>query len=827
MLISREWLQDYIDLTELTNQQLADTLTSLGLEVESIDEIPAIDELIIVALVEEAQQHGKRLRRCLVNDGQGQHEVICGASNVESGMHVVLAKVGATVQGRKITATPIRGVVSHGMICSEQELNIGDDGDGIIDLKSIVVDLPPLGTKVNSLFKTEDSVFDIAITPNRGDCLSYLGIARELSAKLGKPITYPNKEADLAETADTVDIVVDELSGCRRFCSLQAQINGAIPSSPFWLKRRLRVSGIRPINVVVDITNYVMLEYGQPLHAYDATDISGALLKVERANGRQQTFISLDGQERQLQQDDILICDKERVIGLAGIIGGANSEIKTTTRQLVIELANFDALAINKTARRLGLQTESSYRFARGVDVEHLFDVGQRTRALLAELLPTGSTISRQPRDVYPLHHSPTKIAVRLARARKILGLPSLTQGICQQILESLACRVVDQTSERLLVEVPSYRYDVSREIDLIEEIGRLRGLDAITSELPFSQMSAGLERRDRGFSERLASSLASHGLQETCSFAMVARDDYQRLAITSGHPLYPSVELRNPINTQLQVMQTTLLPNLLQALITNRNHRRSGVRLFEIARGYFAHDLQVADNFAPFSYVQEQGRHVPDDQLSRPHEHNIVAGIIDSPVRFKGWQGGEQLADVYWGKRLLLKICADLAVSPTIEVVAGDCHPFLNPYASLCLVTDKYLGYVGELHPRVLGNFKVDGKVLFFELLVDRLAEARQQTKVVSLAKYPPICRDLAFVMNKELPYRRVLETVASFPQRQYLNEFRLFDIFELAGDKKSLAFHAYFVAADRTLTDKEVEEEITALIGWFAQCLQAELRS
>lgn len=824
MLISREWLQDYIDLAELSNQQLADTLTSLGLEVESCNEIPAIDNLVVVALVKEVQQHGKRLRRCLVNDGQQQHEVICGASNVESGMHVVLAKVGATVQGKKITATPIRGVISHGMICSEQELNLGDDGDGIIDLKSIDM---PLGTRVNSLFETEDTVFDIAITPNRGDCLSYLGIARELSAKLGKQVTYPDKEKVITETDNTVDIVVDELSGCRRFCCLQAQINGAITGSPFWLKRRLRVSGIRPINVVVDITNYIMLEYGQPLHAYDATDIDGALLKVERANGEQQTFTSLDGHERQLQEGDILICDKKRVIGLAGIIGGANSEIKTTTRQLVIELANFEPLAISKTARRLGLQTESSYRFARGVDVEQLFDVGRRTRALYAELLPAGSTISCQPLDIYPLRHSPTKIAVRLARARKILGFPSLTQSSCQQILESLACRVVDQTSERLLVEVPSYRYDLSREIDLIEELGRLRGFDTIPNELPFSQISAGLEGRDRGFSERLANSLAGQGLQETCSFAMVSRDDYQRLAITSGHPLYPTVELRNPINSQLQVMQTTLLLNLLQALVNNRNHRRYGVKLFEIARGYFADTVQVADNFASFSYVQEQGRHVPDDQLTRPHEHNIVAGIIDSPVRFKNWQGDQQLADIYWGKRLLLNVCADLAISPTVEVVASDCYPFLNPYASLCLVADRYLGYIGELHPRVLRNFKIDGKVLFFELLVDRLAEAQRQTKVVSLAKYPPVYRDLAFVMAKGLPYRQVLEAIANFPQRRYLNEFRLFDIFELAGDKKSLAFNVSFVAADRTLTDKEVEEEINALIEWFAECLQAELRS
>ena len=824
MLISREWLQDYIDIAEISNQQLAETLTSLGLEVETCDEIPAIDDLTVVALVEEAQQHGKRLRRCLVNDGQEQHEVICGASNVESGMYVALAKIGATVQGRKITATPIRGVISHGMICSEQELNLGDEGEGIIDLKSIDV---PLGTRVNSLFKTEDSVFDIAITPNRGDCLSYLGIARELSAKLGKPVVYPDKEKDLTETDDTIDIVVDELSGCRRFCSLQAQINGTISSSPFWLRRRLRVSGIRPINVVVDITNYVMLEYGQPLHAYDATDINGALLKVERANGKQQTFVSLDGQERQLQEGDILICDKKRVIGLAGIIGGANSEIKTTTRQLVIELANFDALAINKTARRLALQTESSYRFARGVDVEHLFDVGLRTRALFAALLPAGSTISRQPRDIYPLKHTSTKIAVRLTRARKILGLPGLTQNTCQQTLESLACRVVDQTSERLLVEVPSYRYDLSREIDLIEELGRLRGFDTITSELPFSQLSAGLEGRDRGFSERLASSLAGQGLQETCSFAMVARDDYQRLTITSGHPLYPTVELRNPINTQLQVMQTTLLPNLLQALVNNRNHRRYGVKLFEIARGYFADDLQVTDKFAPFSYMQQQGRHVPNDQLTRPREHNIVAGIIDSPVRLKDWQGDQQLADIYWGKRLLLNVCAELAISPTVENIDSDCHPFLNPYASLYLIANNYLGYLGELHPRVLRNFKIDSKVLFFELLVDRLAEARQQTKVVSIAKYPPICRDLAFVMAKELPYRRVLETVANFSQRNYLKEFRLFDIFELTSDKKSLAFNASFVAADRTLTDEEVEEEINALIEWFAKCLGAELRS
>ena len=835
MLISLEWLQDYVDTSTYSAAELADTLTMLGLEVEGVQTLPPIDARVVVGKVLSAVPHpnSDRLTLCVVDSGEGEKEIICGARNVQAGMKVAVAQPGAMIEGRAITARQLRGTVSHGMICSERELGLGDEHEGIMPLATTLA----IGTHLDSIFPTQDSILNLSLTPNRGDCLSYLGIARELAAKLQLPLTSPVGETvPYADAEERVRVAIEADSGCERFCTLHAELS-ALPDAPYYMQRRLRVSGIRPLNVIVDITNYVMLEYGQPLHAYDVTAIGGRTIKVCKAQ-HPATFTALDDKPRQIQRGDILICDAERVIGLAGIIGGANSEIKPDTRAVVVELANFNARSVRKTAKRLALHTESAHRFERQVDVEPLAQIAMRTRYLLSQSFPAGGllALSPQPRDIYPAPQPRRKIALRLPRTRKILGLPALTQDNCQQYLQRLAFKLLDHTDERLLWEVPSFRHDVSREIDLIEEVGRLHGLDQITSTLPLVQQSLGIDDALAIFQNRLKIACAARGLQESVNFAMTAPRDYSRLMIADTHPLYPSLHLHNPINDQLQVMQTTLLPNLLRALSNNRKHRNRGTRMFELGRGYFRADLQITAQHEHYRYLQRQGLHVSNDNTTaRPREHNLMAAIIDTPYQFASWRAQEVPPDIYLGKKLLLQLLHGFGISAgqlTIRAVQSGDVPFFNPFAALYVYSDElYLGCLGELHPQVLGAFKLDGKVLFFELLSDNIYRLAQQRRKIGdySRKYPPVQRDLAFVLSQDVPYREVAATLQNFPTKKYLTDFRLFDIFTaatLGAKQKSMAFSLSFASPEKTLTDAEVDQEIAALLDWMQEKLNARLR-
>ena len=836
MLISLEWLTDYVDVSDLKVTELEETLTMLGLEVEGVEDIPAIDDLVVVGKILQTAPHpdAQRLTLCTVDSGEGTREIVCGANNVKPDMLIALAQPGAKVQGQELKYVTIRGKVSQGMICSERELGLGDEHDGILPLDPSLA----VGTRVNTVFPTADTVLDVSVTPNRGDCLSYLGIARELQAKLNRPLKPPVAEQFAVEKAtEKVKIHIEPDSGCQRFCSLHVQTMTQIPPSPFQIRRRLQIAGIRPINAVVDITNYIMLECGQPLHAYDTKEINDNVIRVKRAKETDK-FVSLDGKPRDISAGDILICDERHIIGLAGIIGGENSEIKDDTHEMVIELAHFDDISVRRTAKRLGIHTESSHRFERGTDIGYLPQVALRTRYLLHKNLPPQTAISAQPSDLYPAPRTEKKIAVRLPRVREVLGLPALTQSICQRNLELLSFKLLDRTEERLLFTVPSWRNDIEREIDLIEEIGRLNGLDRIPYELPIVHQSVGIADTFADFQTAVKVRLASLGLRETVNFAMVSPQEYEtKLAIPPPHPLYPRLELRNPINDQLQAMQTTLLPNLLRCVAKNRNYRIRGARLFEVGRGYFVSKEKIADTlteFPHFAYLQEQGVHIK--ATDRPCEQNLVAGIIDSPFKFSGWQQGKEIQpDIYVGKKLIFAFLSSFGISPReIEVKACEScdYPFLNPFASMDIyVRNCYLGYAGELHPRCLTAFKIEEKVLFFELLLDnifrlqKVAHANNHTP-----KYPPVHRDLAFVVPAAKPYREIARAFKDFPQRTHLTDFRLFDIFtdstSIGEEYKSMAFSVYFSSPERTLTDAEVDEEIANLITWIEKKLPAKLR-
>ena len=831
MLVSLEWLNDYVSVSDLDTDTVSDTLTKLGHEVEGVEELAAIDDLVIVGNVLEVQRHpnASRLVLCRVEANGTTHQVVCGAPNVKAGMRVALALPEAVIAGQKLAIANIRGEESHGMLCSGLELGISKEHEGILSLDTGF----EIGSKINTHLCTQDRVLDVSITPNRGDCLSYFGLARELAAKLDRPLKQLRIDNLVAPpAADSVQVEIAEDSGCSRFCFIRACIKDN-PSSPLWMQRRLMVSGVRPMNTVVDITNYVMLESGQPSHAYDSEQISGDMLKVRRAD-KACGFVALDGKEREIQATDILICDAVRIVGLAGIIGGENSEISINTKDILIEVANFSPICVRKTAKRLGLNTEAAHRFERCVDIGNTARVAARIRDLLVASLPALQSISVDVKDIYPQQVPARRVAVRVSRARRILGIPSLTAKTCMMHLKQLEFDLLDQTEDRMLFGIPSYRADVEREIDLIEEIGRLVGLDKIPYELPVTRMSVGLEDSFSAFLTKVKLRLSVCGMRETISFVFNSAEDYRRLGIDANHSLHPHLRLQNPINAQMRVLQTTLLPNLLQCVDRNRRRQIHGVRLFEVGRSYFSPNHVPKQKF--FQSTAEHGIHMNQSDEKRPRERNIAAGIIDSPFRFGNWRAKAIEPDVYVGKRQLLFLLAALGFTEKdlcIEAIDKTALPFMHPYASL-VVSDgvRCLGYVGELHPRALAQFKLSGHIIYFELMLDSIYQAleHKRRRVRShVSKFPAVQRDLAFVLAKDITYRQVETALQNFPAKENMSNYRLFDIFtgtELGEDKKSIAISFSFQADDRTLTDDEVEGEVSQLLSYMRQHLDAHVR-
>ena len=835
MLVSLEWLNDYVSVNDLDIETVRDTLTKLGHEVEGVEEFAAIDDLVIVADVLEVQKHpnANRLVLCKINTGDTIHQVVCGAPNVQAGMRVVLALPGAVIAGQKLAIANIRGEESNGMLCSGLELGISKEHEGILSLSTGQNEFE-VGSKFNTYLNTEDRVLDVSITPNRGDCLSYFGLARELAAKFDRPLKQLRIDTlKAAPATNSVRVEFADDSGCARFCCIRACIKDN-PPSPLWMQRRLKVSGVRPMNAVVDVTNYVMLESGQPSHAYDAEKISGGKLIVKRAD-KIYGFVALDGKEREIQVNDILICDAVRIIGLAGIIGGENSEINNDTSDILVEVANFSPTCVRKTAKRLGLNTEAAHRFERSVDIGNTARVAERIRDLLIASVPTLQAISVGVEDIYPQKVPDRKVAVRVSRARKILGMPSLTAKTCMIHLKQLAFGLLDQTEDRMLFSVPSYRADIEREIDLIEEIGRLAGLDKIPYELPVTRMTVGLDDSFSAFLTKVKLRLAAGGMRETISFIFNSAEDYRRLGIDANHALHPHLRLQNPINAQMQVLQTTLLPNLLQCIDKNRRRQVRGVRLFEVGRSYFSPKHVPKQKF--FQSTTEHGAHMSQGDDQRPRERNIAAGIIDSPFRFANWRGTQAIEpDVYIGKRQLLYLLSMLGFTRKdlcIEAIDVAALPFMHPYASM-VISDgvRCLGYVGELHPRALAQFKLDGRILYFELMLDSIyqALAYSRKRVRSqISKYPMMQRDLAFVLAKDITYCQIDKVLQTFPAKTNMSDYRLFDIFtgkELGENKKSIAISFSFQSFDRTLTDDEVEQEVSQLLAHMRQSLDAHVR-
>ncbi len=837
MIISSQWLNDYVSLEGLSSQEIAKTLTSLGLEVEGIKETALFDANIVLGKVLAAQKHpnADTLRLCQVDvGGKDILNIVCGAHNAREGIYVAVAQKGAVLpDGLKIKATKIRGEASEGMLCSERELGMSDDHDGIIEWKTTT---HALGTPIRSFLQKPDAVMELNVTPNRSDCLSYIGVARDLAAKLKRPLKKPGSGTfQTASKLENINLQIENAEECTRFCAVLLKGVRAV-ESPLWLKQRLENSGMRSVNVLVDATNYVMLEYGQPIHAYDRRFVSDDTLKV--CSGKSADFKTLDDADIKIQANDILICDAQKTIGLAGIMGGKNSEIKADTSEVLIEVAHFSMQKIRKTARRLGISSEASYRFERGVDIEVLPEVLKRVSSLIVQCLAEQGIkdvqVASQFYDKQVKERAVHKIALRLSRLRTMIADPVFKQETCINYLEALGFKLCDQKEERMLFEIPSWRNEILREIDLIEEVARLQGYDAIPYEVPRMMIAGQKEDPYIEFANKVKQSIATLGMNEVMTYPFTGKEDYEKLRLSEGHLFWPTVQVANALNEKQAFLQSLLLPSLLEALARNRNRGVKGVRLFEVARTFFSNETLKAATSYEAKYFLRQSRLLSAKakaEEGRVIERETLAGLIDQPFTQKEWDREESPTTFYHGKELLSSLLKNFGLS-NLSFVSCDL-PFVHPHASAFIVFGRdRLGWVGELHPETANSYDLGKDVpVCFELDLEALFEAheKQSYKIKQPARFPAVVRDLALLVEKDLSFRDFQIQLTKFPGKKHLNDARLFDLYlgeSIGHDKKSFAVSCTFQSSERTLTDEEVDSELATLLSHLKAKLGAVQR-
>lgn len=824
MKISLKWLRDYIDY-QGTAEELSIILTKAGLEVEGIQKIGLGIEQVIIGKVKNKIKHpdADSLSVCTVFDGKEDLQVVCGAKNVAIGQTIALAPIGCNLPtpdnaGFKIKKSKIRGVESFGMICAEDELGLSTDHEGIM----VLSDDLKAGQKFTEALGLPWEVLEISITPNRADCLSYFGVALEISAATGGKLKTPKIDYTPNASFSSKSLATVEIndSGCGRYMGAGVK-NIKIGPSPKWMKESLESAGIRSINNVVDITNFVMLETGNPLHAFDASQINGKKIMVRRANA-QEAITTLDGQKRELITSDLLICDAGGPTALAGVMGGANSEIKDNTTNVFIEAAYFQPAVIRKTAKRLGIQTDSSYRFERGVDPNRLDYTIKRTLSLL-EKYASGSCAS-DIIDIYPSPIKPKIVDLRISRTNKLLGV-NLSESQIIKFLESIQFKKLKGSGDTFSFEVPTARHDITREVDLIEEVARLLGFENIAYTTPAMNIKPIQANPIISFTQRVKEVFSSAGFNETISFHFTGLKDIQNLGLKESDPRSNPIGLKNPIVEDLSHMQTTLIPNLLRAVKLNNNHFKEDLQIFETGRIYLRPER--SEEFKNiFSNRYYKMHEYVKDATNRPIERCQVAGVVAGNRLNKSWDHEAVKHDFYSVKGLLTSLLQTLQIKDLQVVGLREIDTFLHPGKSGLLMSgNTAIGVFGQLSPQVTKSYDLKDSPFVYELDVATLMRLSQKTvKVQAISKFPAVNRDLSFAFQKSITWQQIQTSIQKLNLKNLIS-VHVFDKFEggnLSDDQKSLAISLSFQSHEKTLeesdTQKGVDKVVAQLTSEFA---------
>ncbi len=784
---------------ELSLDRLASRLAMAGLEVDDIREQGA--EPIQVAQIVRIDPHPQsdHLTICYVTQGGETLPVVCGATNMKVGDKVAFAPAGTTLPaGQHVELTEIRGQQSHGMLCSEQELGLSDDHSGLL----IVEEDAKLGEELYARLGLRDTILDIAITPNRGDCLSVLGLAREIAALTGVPLLAKRLRVREGKsvTSEQARVSILDADLCPRYAARIVNNLRVIPS-PAWMKWRLEGTGVRAINSIVDVTNYVMLERGQPLHAFDLPSLHGPEIIVRRA--RDITSITtLDGKERTLVSDDLLICDRDRAVAVAGVMGGSNSEVHDQTTVTFLESAYFIPETVRRTARRLGLRSEASYRFERGVDPQGTLLALDRAADLLAQI--SEGKVSRGIIDVCPQPLLPTTIPLRGQRVSRFLGMPVEAKDV-EHCIHTLGAKVKRSRGGTWNVTVPSYRSDLTQEVDLIEEVARLRGYETIPTLLPRAEAHERTLDDEGNWVRRIRACLAAQGLSEVLSLSFTSAQLNRLFAGTSSTSPIP---LLNPLSAESAEMRVSLLGNLMRVLQHNLHQGESGVTVFEIGKVFLG--------------AQE----TPDGRQERLH----VAGVLYGNWPASGLQKPTpiEFADL---KGVLEALWQELRCEEKIRWERATTVPFLHPgKATTILIDGTVCGVAGAVHPNHCRALDLTVNPWVFEIdLAPLFPHARTAVRYQQLPRFPTTVRDVALVADETLPVQAVIDAVRSLAN-PLIVEVRLFDQYRgnsIPQNKQSLAYSIAYRATDRTLTALEVNALHSQIIAHLAQTLDVEVRA
>lgn len=791
MKVSEFWLREWIN-PAVASQKLADILTMAGLEIEGIYPVAGEFSEVIVGQILEVFPHpnADRLTLCMVSTGKAAPlRVVCGASNVRAGLKVALAQIGATLPGGfKIKESKLRGELSQGMLCSDVELGLDASSNGILEL----ADDAPIGKNLREYLKLEDNIFEFDLTPNRADCLSVLGIAREIAAltdekiaMLEKPTIVPSCESSLPVHTNLPTNDVNYYGRVIRNINSQA-------STPIWITERLRRAGIRAIHPVVDVTNYVMLELGQPMHAFDRQTLKNQVIVRFALPNEELTL--LDGQKIILNDKVLLIADEEKPLAMAGIMGGEGSAVNDETVDIFLESAYFPPLTIASTIRSYNLHTDSSHRFERGVDPELQELALERATALLLEIVGGDAGPITSAKNEPPV---PNVVAFNPEKVKKLTGLDISKEAMLIS-LQKLGMEIKQKENKLWQVVVPSYRFDIHYDVDLVEEIMRLYGYDNLPGHKMVGEVRLGETDPEEAFSFCASQLFSARAYNQTISYSFVDPELQQLL-----FPEASTLQLLNPISTELSQMRLSLWPGLLASMVYNAHRQQTSIKLFETGVIFESKEGLVK-------------------------EYSCISGLLTGEKGALNWSESKGKFDFYDMKGDLQSILNSLNIENP-EFIKME-HPALHPSQSAQIKIDgELLGWCGSLHPRIVDSLSLSDEVMLFELRIDQLIKKTKQIAYRSISKFPQTRRDLALLVDNNIELSSIESVVRERVSQKCLKSFDIFDIYRgkpIPEGKKSLAIALTFQEEDRTMTDKDITSIVSEILEALNQKLAITLR-
>ncbi|WP_236166995.1 phenylalanine--tRNA ligase subunit beta [Pseudomonas fulva] len=792
MKFSEQWLRGWVN-PQVSRDELVARLSMAGLEVDSVTPAAGQFSGIVVGEILATEQHpdADKLRVCQVSNGQETFQVVCGAPNARPGIKIPFAMIGAELPGDfKIKKAKLRGVESFGMLCSAAELQISEENDGLLELASDA----PVGEDIRQYLSLDDASIEIGLTPNRGDCLSIAGLARDVSALYDVPVIRPLVPAVAAAHDEVRPVEVQAPAACPRYLGRVIRNVDLSKPTPLWMVERLRRSDVRSIDAAVDITNYVMLELGQPMHAFDLAEINGGI-RVRMAE-EDEKLVLLDGQEVALRADTLVIADHTRALAIAGVMGGEHSGVDTAkTRDLFLESAFFEPISVAGKARSYGLHTDASHRYERGVDSQLAREAMERATALLLEVVggeagPIVEAVSEQ--------HLPSiaPVTLRAERIAQMLGM-EMDPAQVEQLLNNLGLATEADGAGQWTVNVPSHRFDISLEVDLIEELARLYGYNNLPVRYPQARLAPQARPETRGELPNLRRLLVARGYQEAITYSFIDPKLFELFS--------PGVEpllLANPISSDMAAMRASLWPGLVKAVQHNLNRQQDRVRLFESGLRFVG-------------------------QLGNLAQEPMIAGVVTGSRLPEGWANGRDTIDFFDVKADVEALLGHSGALDDFTFVAGK-HPALHPGQTAEIQREgKVVGYLGALHPELAKALDLDRQVFVFELVLADVVEGRLP-KFSELSKFPETRRDLALIAGRDVASQDVLDVIRD-NAGEWLTDLRLFDVYQGKGidpDRKSLAVGLTWQHPSRTLNDDEVNTTLHTILTSLEQRLNTTLR-